>query len=73
LVVEPAPVTDVSTEQGATRAFIIDELGRGEGSVGQLVEATGAAAGTVRWHLMKLKQAGKVESVSRGVYRLVEV
>lgn len=72
VIVDTTTADDVLTEQGATRGVILAELAQGQASIAELVEATGAAASTVRWHLMKLSGAGKVESVSRGVYRLVE-
>jgi DNA-binding transcriptional ArsR family regulator len=71
IAVELAGVSDVSTEQGATRDVIKSELSRGQASIAELAEAAAAPPATVRWHLMKLKQAGQVEDVSRGVYRLV--
>ncbi len=65
-------MSDIATEAGVLRDFILAELDGASANITQLVEATGAPASTVRWHLMKLKDAGLVESISRGVYRRLE-
>ncbi len=72
ITVEEATVSDIATEAGVLRDFILAELDGASANITQLVEATGAPASTVRWHLMKLKDAGLVESISRGVYRRLE-
>lgn len=48
-----------------TRLFIVDELGRGERSVGELQEMIGADMSTVSKHLTVLRTAGIIQDDKR--------
>ncbi len=49
-----------------TRLFMVDELGRGEQTVGQLQEMVQADMSTVSKHLTVLKTAGIIQDEKRG-------
>jgi hypothetical protein len=70
LVVQPASVADVSTEQGVLQAVIVGELERGSAKVADLIDATGATDNAVRVALTRLKKEHQVDNPDRGVWVL---
>ena len=70
IAVERVAAEDVLTEQGATQSMILAELERGPLNVSQLIEASGAAPGTIRTLLWKMKKRGQIESPGRGLWTL---
>ena len=72
LVVDSAPVSDVSTEGGALQAMILTEMEHGACGPAELAEAIGTSASTVSNALTRLKARGLVENVGRGKWTRTE-